>query len=218
MVSERLDSGQAEALLRRQRELQAEAERVVAELDLLPSLRRAGEVRLIGSAVSGLMAWRDLDLQVLSPGLDAAGAWDAMRPLAAHRGVYEARYLDQSGARSLAGAPRNSRHYFQVFYRAAPGADWKLDISFWLSDDPREDEVAYLEGLARRQDPETRLAILWIKSLWAQSPDVRDPAYAREVSSLDLYEAVLEHGVRTPEAFDAYLTARGKPARTLGRG
>jgi hypothetical protein len=28
---------------------------------------------------------------------------------------------------------------------------------------------------------------------------------------------VLEHGVRTPEEFDAYLAARGKPTRSLGR-
>ena len=67
----------------------------------------------------------------------------------------------------------------------------------------------------RRLDAETRLAILRIKSRWVVSPHRRDVAYGRQVSSMDLYTAVLEHGVRTPEAFDASLLAHGKPARTL---
>jgi hypothetical protein len=30
---------------------------------------------------------------------------------------------------------------------------------------------------------------------------------------MDIYDAVLEHGVRTPAGFDAYLRARGKTTR-----
>lgn len=216
-MSGRLDPVRASELWRRQEELQAEAERVIADLDLLDVLARAGEVRLIGSSVTGLMVWRDLDLQVLSPGLSAAEAWEVVRPLAAHPRVYEVRFIDQSGAGSFSGDPRDGRYYFQVLYHADPGDDWKLDLSFWLSGDPREDEVAYQEGLLLRLDPEARLAILWIKGLWVESPGRRDPAYGREVSSMDIYDAVLEHGVRTPEGFDAYLMARGKPTRSLGR-
>jgi hypothetical protein len=77
--------------------------------------------------------------------------------------------------------------------------------------------VTYQAELVRRLDPETRLAILWIKSLWAESPERRDVAYGRDVASIDLYDAVLEHAVRTPEAFDASLAARGKPTRSLDR-
>jgi len=77
--------------------------------------------------------------------------------------------------------------------------------------------VTYQADLVRRLDPDTRLAILWIKSLWAESPHRRDVAYGRDVSSIDLYDAVLEHAVRMPETFDAYLAARGKPTRSLDR-
>ncbi len=217
MAPGRLDPGRASDLLRRQEELQAEAKQVIADLDLLGVLNRVGRVRLIGSFVTGLMVWRDLDLQVLSPDLGAAGAWDVVRSIVAHPRVYEVRYINQSGSSSFSGDTRDSRYYFQVYYRTDPGHDWKLDISFWLADDPREDEAAYLETLVGRLDPEARLAILWIKSLWVESPQRRDPAYGREVSSVDIYDAVLEHGVRTPEGFDAYLTARSKPTRSLGR-
>lgn len=212
----RLDAVRAGELLRRQAELQAEAGHVIAELDLLDVLGRAGGVRLSGSAVTGLMVWRDIDLQVPSPGLSTAGAWDAVRALATHRRVYEVRFIDQSNTDNSASLPRDSRYYFQVFYRTDTGDDWKLDVSFWLSDDSREHEVVYQEGLVRRLDPESRIAILWIKSLWVESARRRDPAYGREVSSINIYDAVLEHGVRTPEEFDSYLTARGKPKRSLG--
>ncbi|HLJ35585.1 MAG TPA: hypothetical protein VKU38_18160 [Ktedonobacteraceae bacterium] len=57
--------------------------------------------------------------------------------------------------------------------------------------------------------PETRLAILWIKDIWYQLP-----TYRNEVYSTDIYDAVLQHGVRTPREFDRYLVERGKPARS----
>ena len=59
------DDAYALELLRRQDALQAEARRVVAELDLVPLLSRAGRVEQVGSSVSGLMVWRDIDFTVL---------------------------------------------------------------------------------------------------------------------------------------------------------
>ncbi len=50
--------------------------------------------------------------------------------------------------------------------------------------------------------------ILWLKDIW-----YRLPAYRDQVYSVDIYDAVMAHGVRTPTMFDAYLAARGKPTR-----
>ena len=116
-MSGRLDAVRAEELLRRQEELQAEAEEVIGDLDLLGVLGRAGSVRPIGSYVTGLMVWRDLDLQVLSPGLSAAEAWEVVQSLAAYPRVREVRFLDQTGPDSCSGDPRDRRHYFQILYR-----------------------------------------------------------------------------------------------------
>ena len=141
----------------------------------------------------------------------------AVTPIAVHPQVAEVRYLNQSDTRSVSGLRRDRRCYYQVLYQTAAGDVWKLDVSFWLSDDAREDEVRYQADLVRRLDPETRLAILWIKSQWVQSVTQRDPAYGHGVASIDIYDAVLNHGVRTPAAFDAYLAARGKPTRSNDR-
>jgi len=189
-MSGRLDSVRAGELLRRQAELQAEAEEVIGDLDLLSVLGRVGS---------------------------AAEAWEVVQPLAAHPRVHEVRFLDQAGANSFSDDPRDGRHYLQHLYRTIQGDARQPDASLWLSGDPRENEMAYQEDLVRRLDPEARLAILWIKGLWVESPERRDRAYGREVSSVDIYGAVLERGVRTPEEFDAYLAAVGKPTRSLGR-
>ena len=216
-MCKQLDPARAAALLKRQTALQAEAQHVIAELDLGSVLGRAGRVRLVGSAVTGLMVWRDLDVHVLAPRLGARSAWAAMAPLAAHPRMREVRYINQADRRSYSGDPRDDRFYFQLFYQTSAGDVWKLDVSFWLAGDEREDEVTYQAELVPRLDPETRHAILWIKSLWAESPERRDAACGRDVSSIDLYDAALEHAVRTPAAFDAYLAARGKPTRSLDR-
>jgi len=39
------------------------------------------------------------------------------------------------------------------------------------------------------------------------------PAHPYEVGGTDVYDAVPEHDVRTPDEFDAYLRERGMPTR-----
>ena len=62
--------------------------------------------------------------------------------------------------------------------------------------------------IEQKLTPETRLIILRIKDMWW-----KHPSYRQEVSSVDIYDAVLQHGVRTLDEFDQYLVERGKPIR-----
>ena len=94
-----------------------------------------------------------------------------------------------------------------IHYEPASGTDWKIDISIWTSDAPRP-HLAQLAELERRLTRETRLAILWIKDVWH-----RLPVYPYEVGGMEVYDAVLEHGARSPDDFDRYLQERGLPAR-----
>jgi hypothetical protein len=66
----------------------------------------------------------------------------------------------------------------------------------------------HLDWLQGELTEETRLAILWIKDIW-----YRLPAYPYRVGGYQVYDAVLNAGVRTPDEFDAYLIARGLPSR-----
>jgi hypothetical protein len=202
------DDAYALALLRRQDALQAEARRVVAELDLVPLLSRAGRVEQVGSSVSGLMVWRDLDFGVLCRNLTAERAFEAIRPLLTHPRVTRFDYRDQTGHRAPPIIRGDERYYFSAHWETSTGDDWKIDVSMWLTDAPR-DYLPYTERLKRQLTNETRLAILWIKDVWH-----RLPTYPDEGGAFDVYEAVLRRGVRTPDQFDAYLRERGFPGRS----
>lgn len=201
-----LDTAYVEQLVRRQDALQDEASRVIAELDLISLLARAGRAEQVGSVVSGLMVWRDIDVGAVSPGLSVNGAWEVMRPIIARPEVTRVSYTNESGHLNTSGRPYDDRHYFVIHYETAAHDDWKIDITFWLTDGPREQRARALE--LTRLPRETRLSILWIKDVWHKLP-----TYPYQVGGTDIYDAVLEHGVRTPDEFDAYLRQRGMPTR-----
>jgi hypothetical protein len=114
-------------------------------------------------------------------------------------------YRQETGPHSPSGRPVDQRYYFVLRYDTAAGNQWKIDISVWLSAAPRN-QRPQLEHLARELTPETRPAILWIKDVWH-----RLPVYPYEVGGTDVYDAVLEHGVRTLSQFEVYLRERGLP-------
>ena len=59
-----------------------------------------------------------------------------------------------------------------------------------------------MKTLPGRLTPETRAAILRIKeAVYADTTRPRGPSYA-------IYEAVLDHGIRTPEAYERYRESR----------
>jgi hypothetical protein len=198
-------SPQDEQLLQRQHQLQNEAQRILEELNLIELLSQAGHVRQTGSTTLGLMVWRDIDLQVSNTNLSIAQAFELLHPLLTHPRVKQVRYLHQSHHFKLDGLA--DRYFFMVYYEPEGQAEWKLDISFWLGEGIHPEPVQ--EAIAQQLTPATRLTILQIKDAWYQLP-----AYRTAVSSVDIYDAVLQHNVRTLAEFDDYLAQRGKPTRT----
>ena len=207
MPAESLDPAYATELLQRQEALQTEARQVVEKLDLMALLRSAGEPEQVGSSVSGLMVWRDLDLNVLCRDLTIERIIETMRPLLTDPRVVRAEYRNETGRHTPLELQGDERYYFVLHYETRDGREWKIDLSFWLSDGPR-DQLPYLQRLTSQLTDETRLAILWIKDVWHYLP-----TYPYEVGGFDVYTAVLDHGVRTPSEFDLYLLDRGLPGR-----
>ena len=206
MSATQSDPAYAERLLRRQEALQVEAAEVIAALDLPSVLSAAGRVEQIGSSVSGLMVWRDLDFNIVAPDLTPARLFDTLRPLVLAPGLIDLHYRDEHGPRNPTGDPHDDRFYVVCHYQPDPGTDWKIDLSFWTAEGPRG-QLAHLAYLRERVTPDRRLAILWIKDVWH-----RRPTYPYTVGGYEVYDAVLEHGARTPDDFAAYLRARGLPA------
>lgn len=176
-------------LLARQDDLQASAREVLASLTPL------GPLRVTGSFVSGLMAWKDLDVMLL--GGPSFGPHDVLALL--HRavglpGVTGFAYADERGPRSPTGERRDERYHVTM---ALDG--WRIDLSIWLYDDHAH-VTAWHEALRERLTAAQRLTILRIKDVWHRRPE-----YPDEVGGFEIYTAVLEYGVQTPDEFAAWL-------------
>ena len=201
------DPAYATSLLHRARALQSEAEEVMRTLDLMTMLAELGHPEQIGSSISGLMVWRDIDIIVRGRDVTLERVWDGLRPLLTNPRVARLSYSNETAGHSPTEDPDDERFYFVIYYESAREAEWKIDISLWTSDAPRP-YLAETTELERRLTRETKLAILWIKDVWH-----RLPVYPYEIGGMEVYDAVLEHGARSPDDFDRYLRERGLPAR-----
>jgi hypothetical protein len=198
----RVDRAYGRELLERQAALQAEAWRTLDALDLASALAPLGPMDVIGSLSTGLMVWRDIDLHVVTPGLASAVAHEAMARYFGHPRIGAIRYRYDHAGQNPAHDPNDDRYYYALSYQGDDGHEWKIDLSIWIADPPHVERLPSADFVMRVND-ETRLAILWIKDQWFARPEYRKTVY-----SVDIYDAVLDHGVRTPDEFAAYLRAR----------
>jgi hypothetical protein len=196
-----------ERLAARQAALQEEAHAVLAELDLAGVCADVGPVLLTGSVVSGLMVWRDLDVMVLArPEFGPHDVLSLLTRLVGLPGVVGFACSDERGDRSPTGRREDERYHVPIRYRYAPSGrepvEWRIDLTLWLHD-LHEHVTRRHEQLRNRLAPEQRRAILRVKDVWHRRPE-----YPDSVGGAEIYTAVLEHGVRTPEEFAAWLAAR----------
>lgn len=194
-----------EILLRQQRALQDEAAAVMTELDLSQRLAAFGPAYVTGSFVSGLMVWRELDIMFLGgPELSPTDVLAELARLVVLPGVVGFDYADERGNRSPTGHPRDERFHVAMTYLRS-GETWQLDLTFWLHD-AHENVTAWHQMLRQSLSAEQREAILWIKDVWHRRVE-----YPGSISGLDIYQAVLEHDVRTPAEFQRWLAHLKSP-------
>jgi hypothetical protein len=190
------------ALEARQAQLQAEADALRRRWRLDEVLARTGPVHYTGSFVSGLMVWRDLDVMVLAPsGFGLPDLVDLLSELVTLPGVAGFDVHDERGPRSPTGQRRDERWHVPLLTDSASGA-WRIDLTVWLHD-AHANLTRWHEELRARLTAEQRAAILTIKSAWHVRPE-----YPDTVSGLEIYTAVLEGGVRTPEGFGTWLAGQ----------
>jgi len=190
----------SEILLRQQRALQDEAAAVMAELDLSRRLATFGPAYVTGSFVSGLMTWRELDIMFLGgPELSPTDVLTGLTRLVVVPGIVGFEYVDERGNRSPTGQPRDERFHVAVTYLPSGDHPWRLDLTFWLHD-AHENLAVWHQNLRHSLTADQREAILWIKDAWCRRVE-----YPDSISGLDIYQAVLEHDVRTPAEFQRWL-------------
>jgi hypothetical protein len=200
-----LTSASDQELLARQAALQAEGAEVLAGLDLGSLFGHVGPVLVVGSYVSGLMCWRDLDV-VLLAGVEfsPSDVLDLLKRVVELPGFASFTYRDERGERCPTGEARDERYHVPFDLDAGQGR-WRIDLSVFLRD-LHGHVAAWHEQLRDTITDQQRLAVLRIKDVWH-----RLPSYPDQVSGWEIYTAVLRDGVRTPEQFGRWLAANGFP-------
>ena len=192
-----------EELRARQASLQAEAREVLADLDREGLFDNVGPPLLAGSYVSGLMCWRELDLMVLGgPRYSPQDALQLLQRAIAVPGVIGFQYSDERGPRRPTDAVRDERYHLPITLEREP-APWRIDLTVWLHD-PHANITAWHEELRDKITDDQRLAVLRIKDVWH-----RLPGYPDQISGLEIYNAVVNDGVRTSGQFASWLTDKG---------
>ncbi|MDP9481676.1 MAG: hypothetical protein M3P84_00455 [Chloroflexota bacterium] len=202
-----------ERLIARQDALQAEATAVLADLDLIRVLGAVGRPIQTGSSVLGLMVRPDIDVTTLCPVLEPAAMFEAVRPLVSHPRVHRLSFRNDTGRWNTDPAYPDGL-YWMLAYRTEAGVDsnvnanpdWNLDLWF-LREGTTQFDLQHIVSMPPRLSREARLAIMRIKGAWQARP-----AEGARVRSYEIYEAVLDHGVTSPEEFSAYLRERARPA------
>jgi hypothetical protein len=157
------------SLVERAQALQAEAQQLFTRLDLPTAFR--WQPVLIGSALSGLMVVRDLDVMFDAPDATASTILTGLTTLAQRVDLQTVDFRDERGDRRPTPAITDER-----FYAVLHTETWKIDLTFWLHvvDRPHVTDALRL----RNATDDQRRQILHLK---ATTPNHDSPAIYRAV-------------------------------------
>jgi hypothetical protein len=176
---------ESDELLHRQEQRQRAVHEILTHLDLMERWAKVGEPRLVGAAAYGLVVAPDIDIEIYcdAPTVDLGFA--VVSDLAGQPGVWKVRFSNE-----LDGP--NQGLYWQLRYRAEDAEVWKVDMWLLGHDHPGPRSVDLVESMKRALTDETRAAILGVKETLLGEPSVH---------SIEIYEAILDGGVRSAAEF-----------------
>ena len=177
--------------------LRAEADGLLWGKGLHALLEGVGQVRVTGSYALKLMAWRDLDLYLVTEELPLSAFFRLGGELAALLAPTKMSFRNERVARTE-DLPEDGL-YWGIYLGDERAGAWKIDL--WAIG-PKQFRVLdeFLKHIESRLTAAARLKILEIKAqCWMR------PEYRRGFSSRDIYEAVLAEGVADLAAFEVYL-------------
>ena len=178
-------------ILRRAAERTQRAFEVIEKLDLLERWSRCGRPSLVGSVTFGLVVRRDIDLNITSKEPTIESGFGVISEIATLSGVLKVRYsnclerIDQG-------------LYWQIQYQDQYGDVWTVDNWLLCEDHPHTGLCGLLvERMPKALSTHQREVILRIKET-VQKTEIKS-------RGIDIYQAVMEAGVRSPHEFTLWL-------------
>ncbi len=169
--------------------LKTTADRILYEFGLLHKLEEFGKPHIIGSYRMDMMAWNDLDIDIENDTMSLEKlyeltAWilDTFHPV-----WYEAKEVTNENGEPV---------WFHGFETTITGELWNLDLWFQNRETIAKAE-AYCDNIATSATPDQKESIQQIK----KDLIARGLYSFEQYKSMDVYEAVLQHGVRHTEEF-----------------
>jgi hypothetical protein len=187
-------------LLKQQEELQKEAHQLLDETGILEFLSKFGEIEIGGSLDSGLMVWRDIDLGVIAKVLDEDKYWGIVQFLFGLNNYYHSLYIQDFRESVNPNSPKGLYVGLKIKFREKI---WKVDV--WYVEPRKETETNYNEWLKEQLNDENRKIILEIKSKVFEHPK-----YRKEISAVDIYDSVINEGIKNLEDFRIYIQEKKK--------
>jgi hypothetical protein len=173
-----------------------EALEILTRLDLFRRWSRFGRAVLVGAVRYGLAVKRDIDMNVFAANPCIADGFEVLAEVAQLPGIWKVRFMNE-----LSGPDQGL--YWGLRYRDETGEIWKVDCWYMRNDHPDAHWAEeFTTALERTLTLETRRAILEIKEANQTDPDVH---------GIDVYRAVLQGGVRSPEAFASWIKEHPLP-------
>ncbi|MFA4954246.1 MAG: hypothetical protein WC641_02965 [Patescibacteria group bacterium] len=191
-------------LVKNQAILQKEASEILDKLGLLDFLSKFGNAKIIGSVALGLMTWRDIDMDLAVDELKEDDYFRTVQYLFNKPEVKKLLLADnriRTEQIIAQGIPESM--YLGIFVRGEGESEWKIDLRFVKDSLVRAEK--YIDGIKSRLNDENREIILNIKNTICTHPKYIN----KEIFGVDIYNSVLDGGVKNLADFIKYLANKG---------
>lgn len=181
-------------LIDKSKKFKREADGLLEESKLLDILNKYGEVKLTGSYAYDLMMCGDIDIEVFGD-FTRDKAQEIFNDLISNTEFTGYMFFDWVKYEQ----PKWPKGYYIGFKQIMPGYQnqWKIDI--WFMKENRNGSDKYFDKLSNIND-KTKEIILKLKE------HIKNVNW--QADSTQIYDAVLDHGVKTIEESDAYLSSK----------
>lgn len=166
------------------------AEKIIQELQLIEKWSKIGTCHLVGAAAYDLIVSPDIDFETFSDEIHPEHIMQELAPLVANPNVIELKYHDYSKMDF-------NGHYFKLIYKEQ-GTEWTIDM--WLFSTNKEGALSrdMVPLMNKYLTNTSREIILDIKEALIEKK--------LEFSSIFIYQAVLEYGIKNIDEFLLWTT------------
>ncbi|MFJ7890486.1 hypothetical protein ACIQYL_20705 [Lysinibacillus xylanilyticus] len=165
-----------------------QAEKILDELQLIQKWNTVGNCFIVGAAAYDLIVTPDIDIETFCKVPNPQIIMSELALLTQNKNVIELKYRDYTSTDF-------NGHYFKLIYQSE-GIDWNIDM--WLFSNERSGALSrdLVQFMKDNLTEETRKAILEIKEALLELNE--------KYSSIFIYQAVLEYGVKHIDGFLAW--------------